>query len=129
MTPSEPSEKTVKDLITNITTLSECLPASVPLASAEDKIYEVMTGEEGENTWHTFNRRFDAIFGQDCRDEQGRLHYLRRGQFGMGIVCKYLQNMDLATGDIPFDLMVMKLHRLNDEILYLQCVHFHDTLT
>ena len=124
MSSSQPSEKDVRDLITNITTLSECLPESVPLASMEDKIYRVMTGEEGEGIWHTFNRRFDAVFGQDCRDEQGRLHYLRRGKFGMGTVCNYLKKMDLTTGDIPFNLMVDKLQRLCDEIVHLQYVVF-----
>ena len=114
----------VLDLITNIVTLCEDLPSSVPIASTSDKIYHVMTGEEEEDTWHTFNKRFDALFGHDCRDDQGRLQHIRRGQCGMKLVGRYLQQIDLTTGDIPFDLMALKLRRLYDEIVHLQLVFF-----
>jgi hypothetical protein len=112
----------VKSLIVNIVSLSQGLPATVPIATKGDKIYSVMTSAPGESTWHTFNRRFDALFGEDCRDQHGRLHFICRGLYGMDKVCSYLESIDLTASDLPLDLIKIKLERLNNEILFLGCV-------
>ncbi|KAG2138040.1 ribonuclease H-like domain-containing protein [Suillus bovinus] len=65
-------------LIENLPTLCNSLPASVPEATNIDLIHHVTTTVTGENPWHTFNRRFDILFSEDCRDDQGRLHHLKQ---------------------------------------------------
>ena len=110
----------IQTLITNIITLSKGLPQSIPVATKEDKIYTVMSSPEGEDEWQTFNRRFDAMFGEDCRDKEGRLHHIRRGLHGMAKVSAYLEKLDVVS--MPLELMALKLVRLNKEIVHLVCV-------
>ncbi|KAG6907260.1 hypothetical protein DXG01_009634 [Tephrocybe rancida] len=109
-------------LVTNISTLSVTLPASVPLGTKEDKMYRVLNLEEGETPYATFNRRFDLLFKEDkdCRDEAGRLRYLRRGPFGVVKLCAYyLSSVDWTDADLPLELVKLKLNRVNDELVYL----------
>ena len=106
-----PLENT-RALINNIVSLTRSLPTSVPLATDEDRIFAVMSSPEGESTWHTFNKRFDALFGEDCRDSTGQLHHIRRGRLGMDKVCDYLGTLDV--GSVPLDLATIKLVRLRD---------------
>jgi hypothetical protein len=73
-----------------------------------------MTSDEGEDTWQTFNKRFDALFAEDCRDGQGRLHHIRCGEFGMDKVVQYLSTLDINL--LPFDLVAKKLDRLEAEL-------------
>ena len=73
-----------------------------------------MTSDEGEDTWQTFNKRFDALFAEDCRDGQGRLHHIRRGEFGMDKVVQYLSTLDINL--LPLDLVAKKLDRLEAEL-------------
>jgi hypothetical protein len=39
-----------------------------------------MNTEECDTPHETFNRRFDAMFAEDCRDSDGRLHHVRQGK-------------------------------------------------
>ena len=64
------------DLLSNIISLAKTLPLSLPLATVDDRIYTVMTSVEGESLWATFNKWFDALFGEDCRNGDRRLHYM-----------------------------------------------------
>ena len=86
-------EETIR-LVKTIHTLSQALPPSVPKATTGDKIWDVMHGAESESAFQTFNQRFDALFAEDCRDAEGRLHYIRQGKsgpcvgvFGLGLPC------------------------------------------
>jgi hypothetical protein len=108
-------------LVKNIAALSNSLPRSVPHGTTKDKIWAVMHTQEGETTFETFNRRFDALFGQDCCDSAGRLHYIRQGKNGMGLICAYLNKIKW-TSDIPLDLVEKKLLCLSTELAYLRCV-------
>jgi hypothetical protein len=45
---------------------------------------------------NTFNRRFDVVFGNDCKDTAGKLKYLEHGSHGIDLVCTYLENLNLA---------------------------------
>jgi hypothetical protein len=109
-----------QSLITNIISLTRGLPTSVPPANKDDKIFEVMNGSVGESAWQTFNKRFDALFAEDCRDKHGRLQYIRRGKLGMDKVCQYLATLNLEA--MPQDLVTLKLNRLNEEIVHLMYV-------
>ena len=73
-----------------------------------------MTGNEGEDTWQTFNKRFDALFVEDCHDGQGWLHHIRRGEFGMDMVVQYLSTLDINL--LLLDLVAKKLDRLEAEL-------------
>lgn len=110
----------INSLVADICTRANGLPSSVPLGSTEDKIWAVMNSDDGETPHETFNKRFDAMFGEDCRDLHGRLHHVRRGKLGMGLVCSYLTNLDWT--DLPLDLAEIKLQRLLVELKQLQCV-------
>src|SRR5260221_1033134 len=81
---------TIGSLVKEINTLSNTLADSVPKGSKDDKIWTVMNTEERDSPHETFNRRFDVLFGEDCRDEDGRLHHIRQGKLGMGFVVMYL---------------------------------------
>jgi hypothetical protein len=47
-----------------------------------------------DDPWQSFNRNFDLLFGEDCRDEKGSLQNIRRGRYGMGAVCAYLKRIN-----------------------------------
>jgi hypothetical protein len=109
----------IKALVKEIGILSNTLSDSVSKASKTDKIWSVMNLEECEIPHETFNRRFDALFGEDCRDSNGRLHYVRQGKFGMGVIVSYLSKVNWAVG-FPLDLVEIKLQRLVTELKLLQ---------
>jgi hypothetical protein len=113
----------IKALIKSLTALSSNLPQSVQNGTKEDKIWRVMNMEEGETAHETFNRRFDAMFGEDSRDAAGRLQYVRKGKLGLGCVCSYLSKIDWA--DFPLDIVEIKLQRLIAELKHLQYVFTH----
>ena len=112
---------TIRLLVKEIGTLSNSLLDSVPKGSKDDKIWSVMNTDELETPHETFNRRFDAIFAEDCRDSDGRLHYVRRGKLGMGLVVLYLSKINWTTG-FPLDIVELKLQRLITELKGLQYV-------
>ncbi|KAJ6534090.1 hypothetical protein B0H19DRAFT_1383378 [Mycena capillaripes] len=115
--------KPILDLIKKIGRLSSQLPDSVPEPSDDDKVFRVITtlsspdGTRGGE----FNRRFDALFAEDCRDDDGRLENIRRGEEGMDCVVTYLESIHWGSANIPLDLAEIKLRRLA-EALELLCV-------
>jgi hypothetical protein len=111
----------IKALVKVIATLSNGLPQSIPLGMKEDKIWTVMHTGEGETAHETFNRRFDAMFGEDCRDTAGRLQHVRRGRLGLGNVCTYLSKIDWAD-NFPLNIVEIKLQRLIAELQHHQYV-------
>jgi hypothetical protein len=111
--------ETVKQLVKEISALSSSLSDAVPKGSKDDKIWSVLNTKEGDTPHETFNRRFDALFGEDCRDPGGRLHHIRQGKLGMGLVISYLSKLNW-TKDFPLDLVELKLQRLADELKHLQ---------
>jgi hypothetical protein len=111
----------IKALVKNITTLSNALPLSIQQGTKDDKIWSVMHADERDTAHETFNRRFDALFGEDCRDASGRLLHIRRGKLGLGLVTSYLSKIDWAHG-FPLDLVEIKLQRLLTELKELQYV-------
>ena len=117
--PQMSTHETIKQLVKEISSLSSSLSDAVPKGSKDDKIWSVMNGKEGDSPHETFNRRFDALFGEDCRDSGGRLHYVYQGKLGMGLVVSYLSKINWTNG-FPLDLVEIKLLRLKDELKYLQ---------
>jgi hypothetical protein len=111
--------ETIKQLVKVINALSSSLSDAVPKGSQDDKIWSVMNTKEGDTPHETFNRRFDVLFGEDCRDSGGHLHHIRQGKLGMGLIISYLLKIDWLE-DFPLDLVELKLQRLVDELKYLQ---------
>jgi hypothetical protein len=109
----------IKGLIKDITSLSNSLPLSIPKGTKDGKIWSVMHATEGETAHETFNKRFDALFAEDCRNSDGRLLHIRQGKFGLGLICSYLAKINWAA-DFPLDLVEIKLLRLITELRYLQ---------
>jgi hypothetical protein len=116
-----PTVVEIQSLIKNIITLSNDLPLSVPSGVKEDKIWTVMNAAQGDTAHEMFNKRFDAMFGEDCRNSAGRLQYVRKGKLGLGLICSYLSSIDWAD-DFPLDIVEIKLQRLLAELKQLQYV-------
>jgi hypothetical protein len=112
---------TIGLLVKEIGSLSNTLADSVRKGTKDDKIWSVMNSEERETPHETFNRRFDALFAEDCRDADARLHHVRQGKHGMTLVVSYLSKIDW-TLDFPLDLVELKLRRLVTELKQLQYV-------
>jgi hypothetical protein len=111
---------TIRLLVKEISSLSLSLADSVPKGSKDDKIWSVLNADERDSPHETFNSRFDALFAEDCRDTDGRLHHLRQGKLGMGLVVLYISKINWA--DFPLDIVELKLRRLIAELRYLQYV-------
>ncbi|KAJ7076638.1 hypothetical protein B0H15DRAFT_934227 [Mycena belliarum] len=71
--------KPILDVIKTIAKLTSQLPETVPEASDDDKIYRVITTLEGidDSVAGTFNRRFDALFGNNERDANVSAHLVQ----------------------------------------------------
>lgn len=96
------------------------IPRSVPLSKKSDRINQVFASiphpEEGNEHHEAFNRRMDALFGEDTRDSTtGRLPNVKRGPFGMDLVVKYLTEASDA-GFLIWDIAAIKVDRLISEI-------------
>jgi hypothetical protein len=110
--------ETIKQLVKEISSLSASLSDAIPKGSKHDKISSVMNSMERDTPHETFNGRFDALFGENCRDSHGRLHYVRQGKLGMGLVVSYLSKLDWTS--FPLDIVELKLQRLIAELQHLQ---------
>ena len=71
--------------------------------------------EECETAHETFNRHFDAMFWEDCRDTAGDLQHIHKGKLGLGSVCAYLSKIDWAD-NFPLNIVKIKLQRLIVEL-------------
>ena len=119
--PSSSTMPTIEEIVQlakKISTLSSSLPPSVPKATPKDKIWTVWQTQEGDTPFETFNKRFDALFSEDCRDAEGRLPHIRQGKSGMGLVSGYLKKLDWSEG-FPLDLVAIKLQRLAAELTHI----------
>ena len=110
----------IKLLVKEIGSLSTSLADSVLKGTKDDKIWSVLNKEERDTPHETFNSRFDALFAEDCRDSNGRLHHIRQGKLSMGLVVSYISKINWA--DFPLDLVELKLQRLVTELKSLQYV-------
>ncbi|KAF5333038.1 hypothetical protein D9758_017299 [Tetrapyrgos nigripes] len=62
--------------------------------------------DDAETKWMAFNQLFDRAFGEDTRDDAGRLQYLTRGMHGMDLVNAYLaQVAENQLDDLPLELV------------------------
>jgi hypothetical protein len=103
--------------------LTKRLPKSVPLALQSDKICQVFKNipvpEEPSEHWPTFNRWMDNLFGNELRDGEGRLLYVKRGAFGMDMVVQYFNEAKEA-GNLEWDIATIKVDRLIEEFKILK---------
>ena len=107
-TMGSPLENT-RALINNFVSLMRSLLTSIPLATDKDRIYAVMNSPEGKYTWHTINKCFDVLFGEDCCDSTGQLHHICHGHLSMDKVCDYLSTLNIGSV-----LATIKLVHLQD---------------
>ena len=103
--------------MSEINVLCSKLPMTVQNGSNWCKINQVLSLEEGESAWQTFNQGFDALFREDCRDAAGRLCHICCGEFGMDKVNMYWSSIKF--NGMPLDLVVIKLNQLKTELEYL----------
>ncbi|KAJ7820837.1 hypothetical protein B0H14DRAFT_3472018 [Mycena olivaceomarginata] len=64
-----------------------------------------------------FNRGMDVLFGEDCRNADGRLHHVRRGASGMTLIVKYLEQVEWSA--MACDIATIKLDRIIAELEFL----------
>ena len=91
-----PKAEDIKTSISHITNHCKDILISIPIGDKRSKIHLVMTSYEGEDSWETSNKQFDALFAGDCCDGQGWLHHIRHGEFGMDMVDINLLPLDLV---------------------------------
>ena len=60
-----------------------CMELPVTIQNSSNKINQVMTMEQHDNAWQTFNKRFDTLFGEDCHNATGWLHQIHCGEYGI----------------------------------------------
>ncbi|KAJ7759950.1 hypothetical protein B0H16DRAFT_1456662 [Mycena metata] len=84
------------------------------------RVFTTMHGHDEGNAASTFNRRFDILFAEDskCR-VNGRLHHIRRGEFGMATVVKYLRSIKWSAPDMDLGGTELKLVRVIKELEFL----------
>ncbi|KAJ6527789.1 hypothetical protein B0H19DRAFT_540851 [Mycena capillaripes] len=109
--------------IQNIDDLSYVLPASIAEGTEDDEIHRVITfvhGHDAGDAASTFNRRFDILFKEDsqCRVD-GRLHLIRRGEYGMRMVVQYLRSIKWTAANMNLDGAGVKLVRIVKELEFL----------
>ena len=104
----------IQATVSQIQTLCTELLSTIPQGSNRSKITQVLDGPEYESPWQTFNKRFNALFAEDCRDEAGRLHHICRGKYGMDKMNNYLASIDFTA--LLLDLVTFKLDQLKAEL-------------
>ncbi|KAI1782567.1 hypothetical protein LXA43DRAFT_1142421 [Ganoderma leucocontextum] len=122
MSTAPVTKDAVVKIVGEIERLSNVLPKTVPIGKKTDKLYQTLTGTiSGESTWATFNRRMDILYGEDCRDGEGRLQNVRRGAYRIGVLCTFLTEFVVLSEDgaLPYDLVKIKLDRLLKELVHL----------
>jgi hypothetical protein len=75
----------METLVDRIDILVRALPKTIGTAPKKSRIAHVIQTVHGENndTPTTFNRRLDVLFGEDLRDDQGRLPNILREVTGL----------------------------------------------
>lgn len=108
------SQSSILQKIGEISLLAAHLPSAIQEATRLDKICTVPRTVQGATTWETLNRVLDILFGDDVRNEDGRLKNVRRGRLGLSAFCSYLQRtVQEGKGLQPFWLLLdIKIERL-----------------
>ncbi|EIW82967.1 hypothetical protein CONPUDRAFT_71621 [Coniophora puteana RWD-64-598 SS2] len=116
MTNADDEYHSRQTVVESICELAKKLPDSIEIAEKTDRIYTVMKNLRGKNNWHTFNRRFDALFAQDILDKHGHFPDMRRGRHGIEYVASYIQNTALDLPHNTHAALMLKLQRLDNEL-------------
>lgn len=83
-----------------------------------------MNANGGDTAHEMFNKRFDAIFGEDCHDSSGHLLHIHKGKHGLGLICLYLSQIDWVVDDFLLDIVEIKLQRLLSELKIIRYAFF-----
>jgi hypothetical protein len=126
--PDPCTASAIATLIRAIEDLDAALPTTIAEGTDEDEIHRVLTTIHGPDDGSraassTFNRRFDILFKEDaqCR-VNGRLHLIRRGEWGMLMVVRYLRDTKWNDPEMNLDGAVNKLERIVKEMEVLAYV-------
>ena len=120
MAPSPNSFQVFTALNKELTSLVESLPTSVPNAKATSRTITVFTSipvpKNPLELWEVFDRRFNALFGEDLRDvKTKRLPNIQQGKHGLGLVLTYIRDM-IGAGTLDWGTAIPKMQRLVDEL-------------
>ncbi|CAK5262318.1 unnamed protein product [Mycena citricolor] len=114
--------KHVLELVKEISHLVPRLPDTVPGPDPNDnKILCLLSSKpsEDDTTASLFNRRFDVLFGEDCRNDAGRMIYVRRGEDGMDLVVTYLNSIQWESDNNLLGIAPIKLEQMVTELRHL----------
>ncbi|KAF6743232.1 hypothetical protein DFP72DRAFT_859159 [Ephemerocybe angulata] len=107
-----------KSHIATLQALEKSLPSQVPVGKKVGQIGTVFKNiPESTNPtehWGIFNRRMDALYGEDLRKE-GDLPNIVRGKWGIRAVCEYLERC-VDAGSLSWDIAILKTTRLIGEV-------------
>lgn len=114
----------VKKLALLIDKGKKTLPTTLPLAPKDSQIVKVFARipvpKDPREHWEVFDRRFNALFGEDTRDKAtGRLPNLLRGKHGLDLVVLYIHDM-ITAGSLQWDSAKPKLERILKEMTELK---------
>ncbi|EKM53511.1 uncharacterized protein PHACADRAFT_197940 [Phanerochaete carnosa HHB-10118-sp] len=115
---SPPTLEDIRKLVQELTDLAPALPESVPLAKKTDRISKILASTQGEDEFHTFNRRYNALFGVDCRIGP-RMRYVTRGKYGMLAWCEYIRSIKLDDPSMQSAVVELRLKSLIKELEFL----------
>ncbi|KAF5317764.1 hypothetical protein D9619_012500 [Psilocybe cf. subviscida] len=124
----EEAYKAFSERVNLLKILTKSIPhQALRCATTSDRITQVFDTvkipESNDERWKVFNKRMDALFGEDvCDSGTGRLLNLLRGEHGMDLVLKYF-DAELKAGVLPWDLAKIKINRLIDEVMAIKQAH------
>ena len=117
--PGLPDFRLFAQKVEELGALADRLPQSVPLGTEDDKIMQVFDSipipSNPSEQWEAFNKRMDALFGHELRDEDGHLIHVRRGPLGIDLVVKYF-NSAMNAGNLNWDLALIKVDRIVEDL-------------
>lgn len=94
-------------------------PTSISVAKKEDTIWTVLQRKDRDaSAYENFVKGFDVLFGEDCRDQNGRFPAMRRGRYGMSNVVAYLGRI-VEDSSMLHEPVMLKLERLEKEVRFL----------
>ncbi|PPR07642.1 hypothetical protein CVT24_006550 [Panaeolus cyanescens] len=97
------------------------LPMSVREATPSDEISSVFlqnpVPDNIEEKWEVFNKRMDALYGEDRRNDDGALPNILRGKHGLELVVQYLKEcFELTRTQFQWEAATNKVVRIVKEV-------------
>lgn len=93
---------------------------ALPKGTEKGKIWTSLSRtKRDDDTWETFNKLCNTLWGENLRDEAGRLPNMETGKYGLNGVANYMKRvLVLKPMNAVHDAVMVKLVRLKDELTH-----------